>query len=65
MSLDGRIHKKSVCALLAHRTMGRYLRRLKDGSIKIDPSGFRASHAPPKSIGTRPKNRHNVNACNN
>jgi len=32
----GRIHKKNVCELLAHRTMGRYLRQLKDGSIKID-----------------------------
>ena len=29
-------HKKSVCALLSHRTMGRYLRQLKTGRIKID-----------------------------
>ncbi len=30
------LHKKNVCALLAHRTMGRYLRQLKTGAIKID-----------------------------
>lgn len=29
-------HKKSVCAFLSHRTMGRYLRQLKTGRIKID-----------------------------
>ncbi|WP_408998209.1 IS1634 family transposase [Syntrophus buswellii] len=29
-------HTKSVCALLSHRTMGRYLRQLKTGRIKID-----------------------------
>ena len=29
-------HKKSVCALLSHRSMGRYLRQLKTGRIKID-----------------------------
>lgn len=29
-------HKKNVCALLSHRTMGRYLRQLKTGAIKID-----------------------------
>jgi hypothetical protein len=27
---------KTVCALLAHRTLGRYPRQLKDESIKID-----------------------------
>lgn len=32
----GKEHKKSVCALLSHRTMGRYLRQLKSGAIKID-----------------------------
>jgi len=37
----GKAHKKSVCALLAHRTMGRYLRQLKDGSIKIDKGRIR------------------------
>jgi transposase len=37
----GKAHKKSVCALLAHRTMGRYLRQLKDGSIKIDKGKIR------------------------
>ena len=29
-------HKKNVCALLSHRTMGRFLRRLKGGEIRID-----------------------------
>lgn len=32
----GQCHKKNVCALLSHRTMGRYLRQLKTGAIKID-----------------------------
>lgn len=32
----GQSHKKKVCALLSHRTMGRYLRQLKTGAIKID-----------------------------
>ena len=32
----GKVHKKSVCALLAHRTLGRYLRQLKNGALKID-----------------------------
>jgi transposase len=33
---NGKCHKKSVCTLRAHRTMGRYLRQLKTGEIKID-----------------------------
>jgi transposase len=37
----GKTHKKSVCALLAHRTLGRYLRQLKDGGIKIDKGKIR------------------------
>lgn len=37
----GKAHKKSVCALLAHKAMGRYLRQLKDGSIKIDKGKIR------------------------
>lgn len=32
----GKCHKKSVCALLSHRTMGRYLKQLKSGAIRID-----------------------------
>jgi len=32
----GPSHNKNVCALLSHRTMGRYLRQLKTGRIKID-----------------------------
>lgn len=34
-------HKKNVCALLTHRTMGRYLRRLKGGEIRIDKGKIR------------------------
>jgi len=37
----GKAHKKSVCTLIAHRSMGRYLRQLKDGSIKIDRGKIR------------------------
>lgn len=32
----GKCHKKSVCTLRSHRTMGRYLRQLKTGEIEID-----------------------------
>jgi transposase len=34
-------HKKSVCALMAHRTMGRFLRQLKGGEIRIDKGKVR------------------------
>jgi len=34
-------HTKNVCALLSHRTMGRYLRQLKTGRIKIDKGKIR------------------------
>jgi transposase len=34
-------HKKSVCALMAHRTMGRFLRQLKGGEIRIDKGKIR------------------------
>jgi len=34
-------HKKSVCALLSHRTMGRFLRQLKGGEIRIDKGKIR------------------------
>jgi transposase len=37
----GKCHKKSVCSLLSHRAMGRYLRQLKTGAIKIDKSKIR------------------------
>jgi transposase len=33
---EGKCHKKSVCTLRSHRTMGRYMRQLKTGEIKID-----------------------------
>jgi transposase len=38
----GKIHKKVVCALLAHRTLGRYLRQLKSGALKIDQTKVKA-----------------------
>ena len=38
----GKIHKKAVCALLAHRTLGRYLRQLKNGALKIDQTKVKA-----------------------
>jgi len=31
----GKAHKKAVCELLSHRTMGRYIKQLKDGRLKI------------------------------
>ncbi|WP_408998694.1 IS1634 family transposase [Syntrophus buswellii] len=37
----GHCHTKNVCALLSHRTMGRYLRQLKNGRIKIDKGKIR------------------------
>lgn len=38
----GKAHKKAVCALLAHRSLGRYLRQLKNGTIKIDRAKVKA-----------------------
>jgi transposase len=38
----GKAPKKAVCALLAHRTMGRYLRQLKSGALKVDQARVRA-----------------------
>ena len=32
----GKAHKKSVCALLAHRSMGRYLKQQKSGALVIE-----------------------------
>ena len=32
----GKAHKKAVCALLSHRTMGRYIRQTKTGRLKIN-----------------------------
>jgi len=37
----GKAQKKSVCAFMAHRAMGRYFRLLKDGAIKIDRGKIR------------------------
>jgi transposase len=38
----GKAHQKAVCALLAHRTMGRYLRQQKNGALKIDRAKVKA-----------------------
>ena len=38
----GKAHKKAVCALLAHRTMGRYLRQQKNGVLQIDRARVKA-----------------------
>lgn len=35
-ALSGPDHTKRVCALLAHKTMGRYLRQQKNGALKVD-----------------------------
>jgi len=44
-------HKKNVFALLSHRTMGRYLRQLKTGRIKIDKGKIKEeSHLDGKYI---------------
>jgi len=41
----GKAHKKAVCALLSHRSMGRYLKQLKGGEIKIDRARVKAEEA--------------------
>ncbi|MGB9005271.1 MAG: IS1634 family transposase [Candidatus Aminicenantales bacterium] len=33
---SGKTHKKSVCALLSHRTMGRFIRQTKTGKLRIN-----------------------------
>lgn len=38
----GKAHKRAVCALMAHRTMGRYLKQLKNGSLRIDQKKVRS-----------------------
>jgi transposase len=32
----GKAHKKAVCALLSHRTMGRYIKQTKSGWLKVN-----------------------------
>ena len=41
----GKAHKKAVCALFCHRSMGRYLKQLKSGAIKIDRVRVKAEEA--------------------
>lgn len=38
----GKAHKKAVCALMAHRTLGRYVKQKKTGTLKIDWAKVRA-----------------------
>ena len=37
----GKAHKKTVCALLSHRTMGRYIKQTKSGRLKINRAKVR------------------------
>lgn len=41
----GKAYKKAVCDLLSHRTMGRYLKQLKSGEIRIDNAKVKAEEA--------------------
>jgi len=41
----GKAHKKAVCELLSHRTMGRYLKQLKSGEVKIDHARVKVEEA--------------------
>ena len=38
----GKAHKKAVCALLAHRTLGRYVKQKNNGALKIDRARVKA-----------------------
>lgn len=38
----GKRHKKAVCALKSHRTLGRYVRELKSGELRVDRAKVRA-----------------------
>lgn len=40
--LKGKQHKKAVCALIAHPFLGRYVRELKSGALRIDRAKVRA-----------------------
>jgi transposase len=44
-ALEGRESKKAFCALLTDRSMGRYLKQLKSGKVKIDRSKVKAEEA--------------------
>jgi len=39
--LKGKKHNKAVCALIAHPTLGRYLRQLKSGELRINRTKVR------------------------
>ena len=38
----GKAHRKAVCALLSHRTLGRYIKQTRGGSLRIDWAKVRA-----------------------
>ncbi|MGB6864087.1 MAG: IS1634 family transposase [Candidatus Aminicenantaceae bacterium] len=38
----GKAHKKAVCALLAHRTLGRYVQQKKSGELKLNRAKVKA-----------------------
>jgi hypothetical protein len=40
--LDGEQHTKAVCALVAHRTFGRYIRQTKTGKLRLDKAKIQA-----------------------
>ena len=44
-TLRGKENKKAVCALISHRSMGRYLKQLKSGKVKIDRKKVKAEEA--------------------
>jgi transposase len=41
----GKAHKKAICALMSHCSMGRYLKQLKSGAIKINRAKVKAEEA--------------------
>jgi len=40
--LNGKPHKKAVCALVAHRKLGRYLKQLNNGALRINRAKVKA-----------------------
>ena len=40
--LTGKAHTKAVCALVSHRTQGRYVRTLKSGGVALDKAAIAA-----------------------
>jgi len=44
-ALEGKENRKALCALLTDRTMGRYLKQLKNGKVKTDRAKVKAEEA--------------------